>query len=82
MSLLTWTVRKSPPVNFLPGDRRAEWIVFPTAVDPRGHALANVDASFRREFVLSDGAPTATLSIRVMRRAEIKINACAAASRA
>ena len=74
ISLLTWTVRKSPAINFLPGDGRAEWIVFPTAVDPRGHALASVDASFRREFVLTDAAPTATLSIRAMRRAEIKIN--------
>ena len=74
ISLLTWTVRKSSAINFLPGDGRAEWIVFPTAMNPRGHALASVDASFRREFVLTDGAPTATLSIRAMRRAEIKIN--------
>jgi tetratricopeptide (TPR) repeat protein len=74
IALLTWTVRKNPAVNFLPADRGAEWIVFPTAVDPRGHALASVDASFRREFVLNGVAPTATLSIRAMRRAEIKIN--------
>jgi tetratricopeptide (TPR) repeat protein len=74
ISIVAWTVCKNPAINFLPGDRRAEWIVFPTAVDPRGHAFASVDAAFRREFVLNDQAATTRLSVRAMQRAEIKIN--------
>ncbi len=74
ISIVAWTVCKNPAINFLPGDRRAEWIVFPTAVDPRGHGLASVDATFRREFVLNDQAATTRLSVRAMQRAEIKIN--------
>ena len=74
ISIVAWTVCKNPAINFLPSDRRAEWIVFPTAVDPRGHAFASVDAAFRREFVLNDQAATTRLSVRAMKRAEIKIN--------
>ena len=33
MSVLAWIARNDPAINFLRRDRRAEWIVFPAAVD-------------------------------------------------
>jgi tetratricopeptide (TPR) repeat protein len=77
MSLLAWFAWKDPAINFLPRDRRAEWIVFPTAVDAHAHWFANLDATFRRQFVLTDRPTTTHLSICAMRRAEVKINGIA-----
>ena len=74
MSLLAWIARTDPAINFLPRDKRAEWIVLPTAADPHAHWFANLDATFRREFVLTNQPGTARLSVRAMRRAEVKIN--------
>jgi hypothetical protein len=34
MSVLVWIAWNDPAINFLPRDRRAEWIVFPAAVSP------------------------------------------------
>ena len=61
--------------NFLPSDSRAEWIVFPVAVSSGAHWFTGLDATFRREFVLTDRPSTARLSIRAMRRAEVKSTA-------
>ncbi|MGA7273926.1 MAG: glycosyltransferase family 39 protein [Candidatus Udaeobacter sp.] len=74
MSILARIAWHDPAINFLPRDRRAEWIVFPVAVDPHAHWFASLDATFRREFVLKNQPPTARLSVRGMRRAEVKIN--------
>jgi tetratricopeptide (TPR) repeat protein len=74
MSILAWFARNDPVINFLKSDRRAEWIVFPAAVDVHAHWFANLDAIFRREFTLTDRPTTARLSISAMRRAEVKIN--------
>jgi tetratricopeptide (TPR) repeat protein len=74
MSVLTWLAWQDPAINFLPGDSRAEWIVFPTAVDAHAHWFASLDATFRRELVLTDRPATAHLSICAMRRGEVKIN--------
>jgi tetratricopeptide (TPR) repeat protein len=74
VSALVWFAWQDPEINFLPGDSRAEWIVFPAAVSPRAHWFAILDATFRREFDLTHQPPTAHLSIRAMRRAEVKIN--------
>jgi len=74
MAILVRSAQRNPAVNFLPRDRKAEWIVFPTAVDAHAHWFANLDATFRREFVLPSEPRTARLSIRAMRRAEVKIN--------
>jgi tetratricopeptide (TPR) repeat protein len=74
MSALAWIACNDPAISFLSHDKRAEWIVFPTAVDAHAHWFASVDATFRREFVLTDRAANARLSIRAMRRAEVKIN--------
>src|ERR1700757_1596945 len=74
MSILAWIAWHDPAINFLPRDRRAEWIVFPGAVDARAHWFASLDATFRREFVLVNQPSRARLSFRGMRRAEVKIN--------
>jgi tetratricopeptide (TPR) repeat protein len=74
MSVLVWFAWNDPAINFLTRDRRAEWIVFPAAVDVHAHWYASVDTTFRRELALTDRPSTAHLSIRAMRRAEVKIN--------
>jgi tetratricopeptide (TPR) repeat protein len=74
VSVLVWIARNDPGINSLPGDRLAEWIVFPTAMSPRAHWFASLDATFRREFTLTDRPSMARLSIRAMRRADVKIN--------
>jgi len=74
MLILAWVARTDPAINFLPRDRRAEWIVFPTAVEARGHSGAGVDATFRRELILNKPPATAHLSVRAMRRADVRIN--------
>jgi tetratricopeptide (TPR) repeat protein len=74
ISVLAWFAWRDLAINFLPRDRRAEWIVFPVAIDARAHWFASLDTTFRREFVLTDRPATARLSIRAMRRTEVKIN--------
>jgi Flp pilus assembly protein TadD len=72
--ILAWIARNDPAINFLPRDRAADWIVFPSAVDARAHWFASLDATFRGEFILSDRPAMAHLKVRAMRRAEVKIN--------
>lgn len=74
VSVLVWIARNDPAINFLPRDSRAEWIVFPAAVDAHAHWFASLDATFRREFVLNDRPSTARLRLCAMRRGEVKIN--------
>src|SRR4029077_1922277 len=74
MSALAWIAWSDPVINFLSRDSRAEWIVFPVAVDARAHWFASLDATFRREFLLKNQPATARLSVRAMRRADVKIN--------
>jgi tetratricopeptide (TPR) repeat protein len=74
MLILAWVARTDPAISFLPRDRGADWIVFPSAIDGRGHLGGGVDATFRRELVLSNRPAMARLSIRAMRRVEVKIN--------
>jgi tetratricopeptide (TPR) repeat protein len=74
MSILAWMAWKNPAINFLRYDRRAEWIVFPAAVDAHAHWFASLDATFRREFDLAGQPSAAALGIRAMRRAEVKVN--------
>jgi tetratricopeptide (TPR) repeat protein len=73
-SVLAWFAWQDPAINFLRRDSRAEWVVLPTAADPHAHWFASLDATFRREFVLIKEPGTARLSVRAMRRAEVKIN--------
>jgi hypothetical protein len=74
MSALVWFAWEDPAINFLPRDRHAEWIVFPAAVDTRAHWFNALDATLRREFVLTNSPGTARLSVLAMRRAEVNIN--------
>ena len=71
---LGWKCLRDPKINFLPGDRRAEWIIFPAAIDARSHPVAKMDATFRRTFSL-DSAPRAVrLELRAAKRVELTIN--------
>jgi len=74
VSLLVWIVRNDPGINFLSRHRHVEWIVFPAAVDARAYGFASLDATFRREFTLEKQPVAAQMSLRAMRRAEVKIN--------
>src|SRR5437870_13377981 len=77
MVALAWLAWNDPAINFLRWDRRAEWIVFPVAVDTHAHWFASLDATFRREFILTDRPATARLGVRSMRRADVRINGVA-----
>ena len=74
MSCLALFAWHDPAISFLSPDKRAEWIVFPGAVDAYAHWSASLDATFRREFTLTDRPTTAPLNVRAMRRAEVRIN--------
>src|SRR6266513_1913828 len=77
MSVLAWIAWNDPAINFLSRDKRAEWIVFPVAVDTHAHWFASLDAIFRREFILTGRPATARLGVRSMRRADVRINGVA-----
>ena len=71
---LAWLCVHDPKIAFLPGDGRAQWILFPSAPDIGAHRIADLDAVFRREFML-DGQPRAArLSVRAAKRVQLKIN--------
>ncbi|MBV9618415.1 MAG: glycosyltransferase family 39 protein [Verrucomicrobia bacterium] len=74
IAALWWKCRRDPAVNFLPGDGRAEWILFPTAVDARSHPVAMMDATFRRTFALEAAPKSARLEVRAAKRTELRIN--------
>src|ERR1700757_2881431 len=40
---LTWLCRWDPGINFLPSDKRTEWILFPAAVDAQARIVADFD---------------------------------------
>jgi len=71
---ITWKCVRNPTINFLPNDSRAEWILFPAAVDPRSHPVAMMDATFRQTFALDSAPKSARLEVRAAKRAELKIN--------
>ncbi|HEX4653309.1 MAG TPA: glycosyltransferase family 39 protein [Candidatus Udaeobacter sp.] len=74
VSLLVWIARNDPAISFLPRQRGADWIVFPAAVDAYAHSYTGLDATFRHEFTIPRRPGTARLSVRALRRAEVKIN--------
>ena len=71
---LTWLCRRDPGINFLPPDKRAEWIFFPSAVDAKARGVADLDTLFRREFTLQRSTPRALLSIRAAKQVQLTIN--------
>src|SRR5438128_12678182 len=71
---LAWKCVRDPKINFLPRDGRAEWIIFPAAVDARPHRVATMDATFRRTFTLDSQPRSARLFVRAANGLEPKIN--------
>jgi tetratricopeptide (TPR) repeat protein len=71
---LAWKCVHDPKINFLPRDGRAEWIVFPAALDARTHPVATMDATFRRTIQLETRPGSAPLLVRAAKRIELKIN--------
>ena len=71
---LAWKCVHDPKINFLPRDGRAEWIVFPAALDARTHPVATMDATFRRTLQLETQPGSARLLVRAAKRIELKIN--------
>jgi tetratricopeptide (TPR) repeat protein len=71
---LMWLCQRDPRINFLPLDKRAEWIIFPSAVDVKARGVANLDALFRRDFTLQRSASTALLTVRAAKQLQLTIN--------
>lgn len=71
---LAWLCLRDPKINFLAGNDRAEWIVFPKAMIAGAQRIANLDTKFRREFVIEAQPQTARLKLRAAKYAEVKIN--------
>ena len=69
-----WLCQRDPRINFLPLDKRAEWIIFPSAVDVKARGVANLDALFRRDFTLQRPASTAFLTVRAAKQLQLTIN--------
>lgn len=74
VAALAWLCAYDPQIAFLPGVGRAEWILFPSAPDPASHPIAELDALFRREFILAGQPRTARLSVRAAKRVQLMIN--------
>src|SRR6266446_2684809 len=65
VAFLGWLVVHDPGISFLRRDRRAEWILFPSALQARAHGIVNLDTLFRRVFTLDNQPPPALwLSLR------------------
>ena len=69
-----WLCQRDPRINFLPLDKRAEWIIFPSAIDVKARGVANLDALFRRDFTLQRPASTALLTVRAAKQLQLTIN--------
>jgi tetratricopeptide (TPR) repeat protein len=65
---------RNPKVNFLPGHRGADWIIFPSAVNASAHPVAYIDTTFRRVLTLGKQPRTAQLKISAFKRFHLKIN--------
>jgi Flp pilus assembly protein TadD len=74
LAVLASYCRLSPGITFLPQDKRAQWILFPTALNPRTHSILSMDALFRREFELPQQPRAARLHVRAAKRVELRIN--------
>jgi len=65
---------RNPRVNFLPGHRGANWIIFPSAVGTSAHRVAYIDTTFRRVFTLEKQPHIARLKISAFKRFHLRIN--------
>src|SRR5262245_34926150 len=78
-ALFAWQWTRDPRIMFLSGDRRAQWILFPSAPDTASHPLADLDTLFRRGFTLERKPSAGRLSIRAATRFQLVINGVAVA---
>ncbi len=74
VAFLAWLGVRDPGINFLSRDARAEWILFPSAVQARAHSIVSLDTLFRRAFTLDTRPRTAQLNVRAAKRIDLKIN--------
>ena len=66
--------RYKSSTNFLPGDRRAEWVIFPTAIEMGTRPSVRLDTTFRRQFTLPAPPQNARVLVRAAKHFELKIN--------
>jgi Flp pilus assembly protein TadD/preprotein translocase subunit SecG len=71
---LAWLCWRNSEINFLPPDKRAEWILFPAAVDAGSRNVVDMDTVFRREFTLGSSTAGALLQVRAAKRLELTVN--------
>jgi len=71
---LTWLCQRDPGTNFLQSDTRADWIIFPAAVEIKARGVANLDTLFRRDFTVQRPAPRALLTVRAAKQIQVTIN--------
>jgi hypothetical protein len=71
---LAWLCARDPNITFLPGDGRAEWILFPSAPLAGVHHVADLSVVFRRQFVLAGEPQTAVLSVRAAKHFQLRLN--------
>jgi len=72
-----WVVRRlavDPAIPFLWPYSPAEWIIAPSPISLRVQQATPVDASFSRRFALASPPPSARLSVRAFRDAEVRVN--------
>ena len=74
IGFLAWLCVRDPKINFLPRDGRAEWILFPYAVESTAHGNVSMDTFFRRSFTLENQPRVGRLYLRAANRFEVKIN--------
>ena len=74
VAFLAWLGVRDPGINFLSRDARAEWILFPSAVQARAHSIVSLDTLFRRAFTLDTRPRMARLNVRAAKRIDLKIN--------
>ena len=71
---LTWLCQSDPGTNFLQSDKRADWIIFPAAVEAKARGVANLDTLFRRDFTVQRPVPRALLTVQAAKQVQLTIN--------
>ena len=69
-----WVCLRDSTINFLAHHSRGRWIIFPSAVDTLAHPVANLDATFRRAFVLENRPHAAEIKIAACKQFQIDVN--------
>jgi 4-amino-4-deoxy-L-arabinose transferase-like glycosyltransferase len=69
-----WLCLDDPHIAFLPGDKRADWILYPFVSQTGMYPMGPVEVLFRREFSLDERPGTAPLAVRANQRVKLLIN--------